>query len=122
MKLTLSKWLVWWSAFGLVVPAVLLLRWKLFGAMFGQFEATVWPSSIFTMALEGSHSISNILLVYAIALFANMLLYSFVGLLAWPVLRFGCSQSRSLVGQEEGCFGVRVVTQSRNSLAGAGSA
>jgi hypothetical protein len=39
--------------------------------MFGQFEATVWPSSIFTMVLEGSHSTSNVLIVYAIALFTK---------------------------------------------------
>jgi hypothetical protein len=71
MKLTLSKWLLWWSAFGLLVPTLLLLRWKVLAAMFGQFEATVWPSSIFTMVLEGSHSTSNVLIVYAIALFTK---------------------------------------------------
>jgi hypothetical protein len=87
MKLTFSKWLLWWGALGLVAPAVLLLRWKLFGAMFGHFEAIVWPSSIFTMVLEGSHSTFEILIVYAIALFANMLLYSVAGLLAWPIIR-----------------------------------
>ena len=72
----------------MLVPAVFLLRWKLFGAIFGDLEATLWPSSIMTMVLEGSHTIWDILLVYAVSLFANVLLYSLIGLLTWPVLRF----------------------------------
>jgi len=88
MKLTFSKWLLYFGVLGLLVPAVLLLRWKLFGIMFGLLEATLWPSSIFTMGLEGNPTIWNILLVYAIALVANVLLYSLAGLLIWPVFRF----------------------------------
>jgi len=88
MKLTLWKWVSWWSALGLLVPAVLLLRWKLFGATFGQLEGTLWPSSIMTMVLEGSHTTWNILTVYAISLLANVILYSLIGLLTWPVIRF----------------------------------
>src|SRR4029077_4242997 len=87
MKLTMLKWLFWWGALGLLVPAVLLLRWKLLGIGFGRFEATLWPSSILMMCLEGSPTISTILLVFAIAVVANVLLYSLIGLLIWPVLR-----------------------------------
>lgn len=88
MKLTILKWLFYWGALGLLVPAVLLLRWKLFGIMFGQLEATLWPSSIFTIGLEGNPTISTILFVYAVAFVVNVLLYSLIGLLIWPVLRF----------------------------------
>ena len=55
--------------------------------LFGQLEAALWPSSIFTMSLEGGPTILDILLVYAIALVAKVLLYSLIGLLIWPVLR-----------------------------------
>ena len=88
MKLTLWKWVFWWGILGLLVPAVLILRWKLFGSMFGQIEAILWPSSIMLMILEGSVSMLNILLVYAIALVGNVTIYSGVGLLTWPALRF----------------------------------
>jgi hypothetical protein len=88
MKLTISRWVFWWGVLGVLVPALLLLRWKLFGVMFGEVEAIIWPSSIFTMALEGSPTIGNILFVYAIAFLANILLYSVVGLMTWPPLRF----------------------------------
>ena len=77
------------------VPLVLLLRWKLFGAMFGQFEGTLWPSSIITMALEGTHSAWDIFLVYAIALLANVVLYSLIGLLIWPLFRFVRSRKQN---------------------------
>jgi hypothetical protein len=88
MKLTIWKWVFWWGLLGLLVPAVLLLRWKLFDSGFGQFEATLWPSSIMTMVLEGSVKMWDILVVYTIALVANIILYSVVGLLTWPVVRF----------------------------------
>ena len=42
-----------WGALGLVIPALLILRWKLTGASFGEVESILWPSSILTMGLEG---------------------------------------------------------------------
>jgi len=88
MKLTLGKWVFWWSVLGLLVPAVLLLRLKLFGSMFGEWEVTLWPSSIMTMALEGRVTAWDILFVYTVALVANVIVYSLAGLLTWPALRF----------------------------------
>lgn len=88
MKLTLGKWLFWWGILGLVVPAVLILCWKLSSSMFGQIEAILWPSSIMLMVLEGSVSMFYVLLVYAIALVGNVTIYSGVGLLTWPAFRF----------------------------------
>lgn len=83
----------WWGALGLLVPAVLLMRWKLFGAMFGQVEAIVWPSSIITLGLEGNPGLGAILLVHALAILANVLAYSLMGLLVWPVARLFLRQS-----------------------------
>jgi hypothetical protein len=40
------------------------------------------------MVLEGSHTTWDILSVYAISLLANVILYSLIGLLTWPVIRF----------------------------------
>jgi hypothetical protein len=40
------------------------------------------------MGLEGNRNTSNILIVYAIALAANVLLYAILALLTWPALRF----------------------------------
>jgi hypothetical protein len=88
VKLTLWKWVFWWGILGLLVPAVLTLRWKLLGSMFGQIEAILWPSSIMLMILEGSVSIFYILLVYAIAWAGNVMTYSGIGLLTWPAIRF----------------------------------
>src|SRR5258705_6732997 len=88
MKLTLRKWVFWWGVLGLLVPALLILRWKLFGSGFGRIEAILWPSSIILMILEGTVSMLYVLLVYAIVLVGNVITYSGVGLLTWPALRF----------------------------------
>jgi hypothetical protein len=47
---------------GLLVPAALILRWKLLGSTFGQLEAVLWPSSIILMGLEGPTQRSAVLL------------------------------------------------------------
>jgi hypothetical protein len=83
MRLTVKKWIVWWGLAGLLVPVVLLLRWKLFGHGFGEREAILWPSSLILMALEGPPEPVVIAVVYAIAVAANITLYSVVGLLSW---------------------------------------
>ena len=56
--------------------------------MFGQFEATLWPSSIVMIGLNENSTASTILFAYAFAFIANALLYSLIGLLIWPLLRF----------------------------------
>jgi hypothetical protein len=76
------------GALGLLLPVAFILRWQVSGVGFGTLEFALWPASIMLMGLEGNHSISHILVVYAIVLAANVLLYAIVGLLTWPVLRF----------------------------------
>ena len=74
---------------GLLVPAALILRWKLLDSTFGKLEAILWPSSIMLMGLEGptQRSALDIIQFYAIVIAANMVLYCAIGLLMWPVLR-----------------------------------
>jgi hypothetical protein len=91
MKLTARNWICWWGLAGLVVPVVLLLRSYLFDHSFGEVELILWPSSFILMALEGPPERLVIVVVYAIAIAANVLLYSIVGVLGWmlldPILR-----------------------------------
>jgi hypothetical protein len=87
MKLTLWKWTFWCGLVGLLVPAALILRWKLLGSIFGQIELILWPSSLLLMGLEGQRSAFVTTLSYAIVIAANMVLYCLIGLATWPVLR-----------------------------------
>ena len=79
----------WFGLLGLLVPAALILRWKLLGSTFGQLELILWPSSIMLMGLDGPahRSAFDIILFYAIVIVANIVLYCVIGLLTWPVLR-----------------------------------
>jgi len=86
MNLPLWKWVVWWGSIGLLVPIALILRWKFLGAMFGQIELILWPSSILLIGLEGQHSAVSIIMAYAMVIVANIALYCVIGLLARPVL------------------------------------
>jgi len=56
--------------------------------------------------LEGNSTIWNILPVYSIAFVVNVLLYSLVGLLIWPVLRFFVRQQ---AGHPEPSHGTRLI-------------
>ena len=87
MKLKLWKWMSSCGLVGLLVPAALILRWKLLGAPFGRLELILWPSSILLMGLEGQGNAFIITLSYAILMAANIALYCAIGLLMWPVLR-----------------------------------
>jgi hypothetical protein len=89
MKLTLWKWTFWFGSLGLLVPAALILRWKLLGSTFGQLELILWPSSIMLMGLDGptQRSAFDIIQFYALVIVANMVLYCVIGLLTWPLLR-----------------------------------
>jgi len=91
MKLTAKNWICGWGLAGLVVPAVLLLRWYFFDHSFGEVELILWPSSFILMTLEGPPERLTIVVMYTIAIAANVLLYSIVGLLGWmllaPILR-----------------------------------
>lgn len=72
-----------------------MLRWQISGSGFGILEFTLWPASILLMGLEGNHSLSTILIVFAIVMAANILLYGMVGLLIWPVLRLALGRLQS---------------------------
>ena len=89
------RWIVLWAVAGLCVPAILLFRWFFSKIGFGQFEATVWPSSICLMVLEAPSTKMDIVEVYAIAILANVLLYSVVGLVTWPLLRIIAHRRRA---------------------------
>ena len=94
MKPQLRRWLFWWSLLGLIVPAALLLHWRLSGAAFGRLEVILWPSSITLMGLEGQNSVFTIILVYAIAFIANVIIYAIAGLLIWAAMRTALPRSR----------------------------
>jgi len=79
----------WCGLVGLLVPAALILRWKLLGSIFGRLELILWPSSIMLMGLEGptQRSAVDIIEFYAIVIAANVVLYCTIALATWPVLR-----------------------------------
>jgi hypothetical protein len=83
MKWTGKKWIFWWAAAGLLVPTVLLLNWLVLGHGFGTTEVVLWPSSMITMALESQPNVATIVVVYAIAIATNIMLYSMVGAVMW---------------------------------------
>jgi hypothetical protein len=87
MKRTVWKWLFWCGSVGLLVPAALILRWKVLGSKFGQIELILWPSSILLIGLEGQRSAFIIILWYAIVIVTNIVFYCVIGLLTWPLLR-----------------------------------
>jgi hypothetical protein len=88
VKLTLRQWIASGSALGLLLPVVFILRWRISGSRFGFLEATLWPASIMLVGLEGNRNTSEILIVYAVVIAANVILYAIIGLLTWPALRF----------------------------------
>jgi hypothetical protein len=87
VKFTLRSWMIWASAVGLLLPVLFIVRWQVSGSGFGLLEATLWPASIMFMGLEGNPNTSNTLIVFAIAVAANGVLYAGIGLLIWPALR-----------------------------------
>ena len=79
--------MIWLGALGLLLPVAFLLHWKIAGVGFGTLEFVLWPASIMLMGLEGNHGVVVILISYAIVLAANVVMYAFVALLTWPLLR-----------------------------------
>jgi|ERR1017187_9518294 hypothetical protein len=93
-----KKAVIWVSAFGglgLLVPAVLLLRYWAFGVMFGDFEVRLWPTSIIFFGLEAPDTTKfDVVLFYAIALVGNVLLYATVGAVTWFIAQLVISLGR----------------------------
>lgn len=88
-NMKLWRWIGWCALAGLIVPAVLILRWKVLGSIFGRLELILWPSSIMLLGLEGPTPRSSIDIIgfYAIVIAMNMALYAVVGTVLWPLLR-----------------------------------
>lgn len=78
--------MIWFDAFGLLLPLAFILRWKIGGAGFGTPELVLWPASIMLMGLEGNHTVA-VLTTYTLLMAANVVLYAFVALLTWPLVR-----------------------------------
>jgi hypothetical protein len=98
MRIRLAKWVFWWGALGGLVPLLLILRWKLLGGIFGQFELILWPSSLATMGLEGGHHTTiDIVGLYTILIAGNVLLYCGLACLTWPIVRFFLARRRGVV-------------------------
>lgn len=98
MKLRLRKWVLWWALGGLLVPVLLILRWKLLGSIFGELELILWPSSIMLLGLEGPASRPRLDIVefYALVMAMNVVLYAVVGLATWPLIRLAFPQRGSV--------------------------
>ena len=97
--MTFWKWLFGWGLLGLLIPAVLILRYVLLHSSFGGLEFILWPTSILLMGLEGPtpRSVPDIIEVYAILMGENMLIYSVIGLLTWPLLYFALRRRNPVV-------------------------
>jgi hypothetical protein len=85
MKARFVRWTMLFGAVGLLVPIVLLCRYWVFGSMFGELEAKLWPSSVVFMALDAPGTrTSTVVFAYSIAFFSNIIRYAAVGVLTWP--------------------------------------
>jgi len=85
LKVKFWKWILLFGALGLLVPAVSCIHWFLFSGHASEFEFMLWPSSIMFMGLDGPTPVpvSTVVVVFAIALIENIVLYAVVGALAW---------------------------------------
>jgi hypothetical protein len=96
VKRRLIKWILVWGAFGLVMPLLLTLGWKVFGWGFGGLQVILWPSSIFLMGLDGPtpRGMLDITEIYSILAAENMILYSLVGSLTSPIVYFATRERK----------------------------
>ena len=95
MRLSVVRWVIASAALGLVVPLVLLVTERLVrssGGAMGDVHYAVnrvmrvmWPSSHWLMATVGIEGTGRGYLFVAVAIFANILAYSVVGVAVWCV-------------------------------------
>ena len=71
---------------GLGRPCSSLAPLVFFDRSFGELELIFWPTSFILMALEGPLERVVMVVVYTVALAANVMLYSILGLLSWQLL------------------------------------
>jgi hypothetical protein len=80
------KWILAFAAAGLLVPAEFLIRNAIFHSLITTIEWWLWPTALFTMALEGRNTrTADIVSVLTLAIAVNVLLYAAVGLVTWPL-------------------------------------
>lgn len=89
------------AALGLLLPAIFVVRYIVFGKSFGAIEGILWPSSIMFLALDvpnGTHRpTSDIAIIYAIALLENVVIYAIIGAAAWSAM-WGIRRLASVLG------------------------
>jgi hypothetical protein len=97
MRTRFLKWIALFGAAGLLVPAELLFRNAVFHSSITTFEWWLWPSAIFTMALQVPNPRTAYTLnVLTLAVGVNVLLYATIGLVTWPLRYFVLRRNRSL--------------------------
>lgn len=81
------RWLGGFAVLGLLIPITLLIRPFLLGQSFGAWSVRLWPSSLFLAALDTRwpSPMGAAAALYILALITNVLLYSGLGVVLWPV-------------------------------------
>ena len=86
MKAKFITWVLLFGAIGFLVSAVAATRFFVFGHMFGELEAKLWPSSIMLLGLEAPNTPTvEIVVVWIMACIANVISYAAIGLFTWPL-------------------------------------
>lgn len=80
------RWTLAFAALGIAVPILLTLRFFVLQRPFGNIEFFLWPSSIMLIALESSTTRSTVIVAYIIVIAENVLLYTAVGAVTWPLV------------------------------------
>jgi hypothetical protein len=80
----MMRFVMYWALAGILVPVAILTVDELQGVFQWPYLAVaLWPSSILTMAIQEGASTSFKILVLAISIGVNVVLYSAVGTAVW---------------------------------------
>ena len=81
------RWVEGWAVLGAIVPITVLIRTMVFRDSVGEWFVWLWPSSLVLAALEAvdPRSLFAPLVVDAVAVAINVMLYAGVGIVLWPV-------------------------------------
>jgi hypothetical protein len=87
MRAKFARWVLLFAGIGLLIPAVAETRYLVFAHGFGELEAKLWPSSLMFFALEAPDTRAiHIVIVWVVAVVANVILYALFGVLTWPLV------------------------------------
>jgi len=91
------KWVSGFAALGLLIPITLLIRPFLLDRPFGAWSVALWPSSLIFSALHvpWSSPMRAAAALYILALITNVLTYSCLGAVLWPVADYLRSRAAS---------------------------